>query len=410
MPVRLDQLPPLAVRPARPHLWRWLALLALFLLAGIGLTLVFAGQVLQPQSQYFWMLALGAPLLVWGALAFIRALLFFGQHRAADGWDEAREADWLQRVRVGRRSQQVLSVSARTALRDSGDETGSAQLDALLSGAKALKAQLSWQGEAAIRHSRLASDADTSEAVLLEALAQVLADLAPTLKRLPENTSLALLLEIDSGLPEDLLQRVWQQAWSASGIRQPVVPVEGKGLAALDIWLDQRINDPALFFVVAAQIAPLHPEGTAEAAVGILLGNRLTQTALAPIAYLHRPELEREPTNEALLYAVRQALDWLPIAAPGVEQTWRVGIDAQRDAAINTVLSEVGLPVKQDQGLCHLDALLGLPGKTSPWLAIAAATQTIKRGAGPQFILSGNSSVEAGLWGSVLMPVPPLSK
>ncbi|WP_426114507.1 hypothetical protein [Pseudomonas sp. DSP3-2-2] len=365
---------------------------------------------MRQQSQYFWTVALGVPLLGWGALGFVRALLFFGQASAADGWDDAREADGLRRVRRGRRSLQVLSVSARTALRDSGDPSGSVQLDAFLSGTKAIKAQPSWQGVAAIRHSRLSSDAETSEALLLEALTCVLVDLAPNLMQLSEKPPLALLMEIDSGLPEDLVQRVWQQAWAASGIRQLAVPAEDKGLAALDVWLDQRINDPGLLLVVAAQIAPSQPEGTAEAAVGILLGNRLTQTTLAPIAYLHRPELEREPTTEALLYAVRQALDWVPLAARDVEQTWRVGTDVQRDVAINTVLSEVGMPANNDHGLCNLDALLGQPGQASPWLAIAAATQTIERGAGPQLIFSGNSSVETGLWGTVLMPVPPLSK
>jgi hypothetical protein len=100
----------------------------------------------------------------------------------------------------------------------------------------------------------------------------------------------------------------------------------------------------------------------------------------------------------------------VPLPAHAIEQAWRVGIDAQRDAAISTVLAKVLLPVKHNQGLHNLDALLGQPGKASPWLAVAAATQTIQRGAGPQFIFSGDSSVEAGLWGTVLTPAPPLSK
>lgn len=410
MPVRLDQLPPLAPRPARPRLWLWFALLPLFLLAGVGLMLVFGDQTLQPHAVNFWGVALGVPLLGWSALSFVRALLFLGQHSAADGWDEAREADLLRCVRRGRRSQQVLSVSLHTALREPGDRTGAAQLDALLSGTKALKAQPSRQGAGSMRHSRLAIDANAPKDLLQEALAQVLADLAATLMQVPERTPLALLLEVDSGLPKDVLERAWQQAWVASGIRQSVMPVEGSGLAALDQWLDQRIGDQALLMVVAVQIAPQQPEGTAEVAVGLLLGNRLTQTTLAPVGYLHRPEQERELATEHLFYATRQALDWVPLPAHAIEQAWRVGIDAQRDAAIRTVLAKVPLPVKHNQGLHNLDALLGHPGNASPWLAIAAATQTIQRGAGPQFIFSGDSSVEAGLWGTVLTPAPPLSK
>jgi hypothetical protein len=258
-------------------------MLPLFLLAGVGLMLVFGDQRLQPHAVNFWGVALGVPLLGWSALGFVRALLFLGQYSAADGWDEAREADLLRCVRRGRRSQQVLSVSLHTALREPGDRTGAAQLDALLSGTRALKAQPSRQGAIPMRHSRLASDANTPEDLLLEALTQVLADLAATLLQVPENTPLALLLEVDSGLPKDELERAWRLAWDTSGIRHSVVAVEGRGLAALDQWLDQRIGDQALLMVVAVQIAPQQPEGTAEVAVGVLLGNRLTQTTLAPV-------------------------------------------------------------------------------------------------------------------------------
>ncbi|MEF9672781.1 hypothetical protein QNM99_12885 [Pseudomonas sp. PCH446] len=94
----------------------------------------------------------------------------------------------------------------------------------------------------------------------------------------------------------------------------------------MDQWLDQRITDQALLLVVALRFAPQQPEGTAEVAVGLLFGNRLTQTTLAPIAYLHRPEQERGPTTEALLYAARQSLDWVPLEAKSIEQVWRGGL------------------------------------------------------------------------------------
>jgi len=247
------------------------------------------------------------------------------------------------------------------------------------------------------------------EKVLLGVFSQVLAELAQTLALLPDEKPLALLLEVESGLPEGQWRLAWQKAWSASGIRQSAVPVEAQGLSALDQWLDQRIDDQALLLVVAVQFAPLQPEGKAEVAVGLLLGNRMTQTTLPPMAYLHRPEQQRANTSDALLYATRQALDWVPLDAKSIEHTWRVGIDAQRHAAISTVLAQVPMPVKHNQGLIDLDASLGLAGTASPWLAIAAATQTIQRGAGPHFIFSGDSAVDAGLWSTVLTPVLPLS-
>jgi len=384
-------------------------LLPLFLLLGVLGLLLFGTQPPHQQPVAVWWQLLGGALLGWCLLGFGRVVLYVGQQGMANGWDEAREEDLARRIRRGRRSQQVLSVSLHTALRE-GEEPATTQLEALLNGARYLKSQPSRLDSTRLCRSRLSDDTTDPELALLRVLMLVLADLSPTLAQLPDDKELALLLEIDGSFPEAQSRQVWQQAWSESGIRQSIVPVEGRGLDAVDQWLDQRITDQALLLVVALQFAPEQPEGTAEVAVGLLLGNRLTQTTLAPIAYLHRPEQERGPTTEALLYAACQALDWVPLEAKSIEQVWRVGIDPHREVAIASVLVDTAMPFKPDQGLCNLDALLGHPGEASPWLAIAAATQTFQRGTGPQFIFSGGSGVEAGLWCSVLMPVPALSK
>lgn len=411
MPVRLDQVPALAPRPVRPRAWLWLGVFPLLLLLlGVGGMFLFGTQALREQPVSFWGLAFGGPLLGWCLLSFGRVLSYLGQQQVADGWDQAREEDLIQKLRRGRRVQQVLAVSLHTALREP-EASSATQLKALLDGVKALKAQPSRQDQSVLRHSRIAGDtAEVPELALHRVLTQMLADLAPTLTQVPDATPLALLLEVGSTLPENVWQRLWRQAWSESGIRQSTVLVEGDGLDALDQWLDHRIGDQALLLVVAVQFAPQQPEGTAEAAAGLLLGNRLTQTVLPPMAYLHRPEQERESTADALLYAAHQALDWVPLDAQSIEQTWRVGVDTQRDAALTTVLADVSIPTKHNEGFYDLDTQLGHPGKASPWLAIAAATQTIQCGAGPQFIFSGGGCVDTGLWSTVLTPVPSLSK
>ena len=408
MPIRLDKVPAPALRPARPRFWLWFILLLLCSLLGVGGTLLLGDEPLRQKPVDFWSLALGLPILGWCVLGFGRVLFHIGEQSAADGWDEAREKAMIRKIRQGRRSQQVLGVTLHTALQDSADET-TAQLDALLSGTEALKTQPSRMDDGPVSHSRFVEGSgEDLEAVLTSVLEKRLADLAPILAQLPDDKPLALLLEIDCRLPEDQWRLVWRKIWQESGIRQSTVSVEGNGLAALDQWLDQRIGDQALLLVLAVQLAPERLEGTAEVAVGVLFGNRLTQTTLAPIAYLHRPEQERQPTEADLLYATNQALDWVPLEAKSIEKTWRVGIDPQRHAAIATVLAKE--PLLGKQAPCNLDALLGHPGKASPWLAIAAATQTIERGAGAQFIFSGGGPATAGLWGTVLMPVSALSK
>lgn len=403
MPIRLDKLPPPALCPQPPRFLLWLSLLLLFCLLGTGGTLLLGDETLPQRPTEFWRAALVFPILSWFVLGFGRALLYVGEHGAAEGWDEAREEDLIRKTRQGRRSQQVLGVSLQTVLQQPGDEA-STQLEALLSGTTALKSQASRMDGAILRHSCLSCDADENpEALLLSIWAQTLADLAPTLAQLPADQPLALLLDVDSGLPESQWRRVWRQAWRESGIRQLVTPVDGSGLTAMDLWLDRRIRDRALLLVVAVQFAPQQPEGKAEAAVGLLFGNRLTQTTLAPIAFLHRPEQERTPSSDDLFYATRQALDWVPLESTSIERVWRVGINAQRAVDVASVLSKVPMPVNKT-GLCDLDAMLGHPGCASPWLAIATGTQAIARGAGPQFIFSGGAAA-AGLWGTVLMPV-----
>jgi hypothetical protein len=403
MPVRLDKIPSPALRPESPRAWLWFSLLVVFLLLGVGGVVLFGDQTTTQQPIDFWLPAIGIPLLGWCVLGFGRLLLHVGQHSAADGWDEAREKDMNLKVRQGRRSQQVLVASVYTALRVPG-ELPTQQLDKLLDGVTPLKSQPSRQGGTISRHTRLSSGSDGDcKRTLLRILKSVLADLAPMLAQLSDDQPLALLLEIDTGLPEEQWRRVWRRAWRKSGIRQSSTSVDVSGLAALDQWLDHRIHDQALLLVVALQFAPQQPEGTAEVAVGLLFGNRLTQETLPPIAYLHRPEQERKPTTDDLLYATRQALDWVPVDAKSIEQVWRVGIDSQRQADIASVMADVPMG-STNSGVCNLDASLGFPGCASPWMAIAAATQTVQHGTGPQFIFSGSDAAD-GLWGTVVMPV-----
>lgn len=409
MPVRMDQVPALAMRPARLRMWRWLGLLMLFLLLGGGGAWLFSTEPTSRQSLMFWGFALGASFLGWGVLSFARVLVYLGKQHAADGWDEAREHDLMQRALQGRRALEVLSVSLHTALRKQ-DESPTAQMDALLGGIKALKAQPARWDSVTLRHSRLAGDAyEDPEPALLRALGQLFAELTLSLKQLPDETQLAVLLEVETGLLDRAWDRVWQQALSKSGIRQTFIAVEGRGLHAVDQWLDERSDDQALLLVIAVHFAPKQPEATGEVVVGLLLGNRLTQTTLSPVAVLHRPELEQQPSAEALSYAVTQALNWGPVDATSVRHVWRAEIEAQRHATLNTVLGEVPMSVTRDQGICDLDTLLGHSGKAAPWLAIAAATQTMQGGAGPQFIFSGSGCADAELWSTAMTPVLPLS-
>jgi hypothetical protein len=81
-----------------------------------------------------------------------------------------------------------------------------------------------------------------------------------------------------------------------SNITLPVEYGEGSGLSVIDRWLNERIKDKAMLLIVGLQLKPAESDNTAEAGVALLLGNRLTQEALEPLALLHRPDAA--PTGE----------------------------------------------------------------------------------------------------------------
>lgn len=410
MAIRLDKLPPPAKLPASPNAWVWLGLLVLALVLGMGLTLAFGEQSLGRQPATFWGLALGVPVLAWSGLLLARLMMHLSLLSGAEGWNEAREADRLAKLRKGRRSQQVLAVSLYTALREEGDKQGDTHFEALASGKGALKTQpVRGKGELAARHSAMApmlgeSGAPLDDAAMLLRLCrQVLGEIAEALRAFPAEQELSLVLEIDSAVPPDRQQDAWQQAWAESGIRQTATRLERQGLDAVDHWLDVRISDSSLLLVVALCVAPEPLEDSAEVAVALLLGNRLTQKTLPAVAYLHRPEQEHGTTGETLRYAARQALDWVPLNAGAVQRAWLVGIPAKRQGDLSGVQLEL---LKPEPAVRDLGAILGHPGLAAPWLAIATAVQAARGDRQPQFIFSGNAVAESALWSAVVMAVP----
>lgn len=407
MTMELDRIPAQADRPSRPRLWLWLCLLALFLLFGCAVVALFSEVDLRGQTAVVWGVALGVSLLGWCLICGMRVLYYLAQQHSADGWDAARAADIERKLSQGRRHHQVSTVSVYTALRTEQSDA-LLQVNAILEGTNALKAQPSRSAGGTVRHSRLPGDVNENpERALLRILKKLLSDLAIQLGELADEVELAVSLEIDSPLREDRLGEVWQTALAESGIRQTVTPVTWRGLEAVNQWLDQRGDDQALLLLISVVIAPDAPQGTAETAVGLLLSNPEAQRSWLPVANLHRPEQARGESTGALIRATQLALSWASLPASGVEHLWRSGIGRKYHAAVTTVISEIKLPLRADRKVHDLDALLGHPGAAAPWVAVALAAQTVQRGCGPQLILSGVRCANAPLWVAVLTPVPP---
>ncbi|MCY1211892.1 hypothetical protein D9M72_236130 [compost metagenome] len=414
MPVRLDSIPPLAVRPRSPRPWVWLGMLVIAMMAGFLVTLAFADDPLRQDTQRFWRQALGLPFSLWSVSIALRCLVHLGVVSAADGWDRAREEDWRARLRRGRRSQQILAVSLHTALRGPADTSGREQHQALLGDQSALKTQaLRDLPEQACRHSRLSLDPCTQvglldhETLLEQVYRMVLADLAEAIRALPAEQPVALLLDIDSPVAPQRTFSLWLEVWTEQGLGQRLTPFSHRGLSAIDLWLDTCSQDPSLLLVVSARIAPSPPDNTAEVAVGLLLGNRRTRSPLHPLAYLHRPEQERGTTADSLRRSVLQALEWVPMDADVLGDAWLTGIGQSRQADVVRAFLELSAPLQLGQGLHDLQVSLGACGSAAPWVAIAASAESARTRERPQLIVSGDA-VEAGLWCAVVTTVAML--
>lgn len=411
MPVRIDSIPPFAMRPHPPRPWRWLAGLVISLLMGFLVTLMFADEPLRQDGQRFWWQALMLPLFLWCASFVLRYLVHIGGVSVADGWDRAREADLLARLRRGRRSHRILAVSLHTALRGPADSTGQEQSEALAGDQSALRTQpLRDSPSQSCRHSELSFDLGLQEGeldhevLLAQVYRRVLVDLADTVLTLPAEQPMALVLDIDSQVTAQRTLALWHEAWAEQGLRQELPLFEHQGFLAVDHWLDSRGRDSSLLLVVSARIAPAPPDETAEVAVCLLLGDRRTPLPLPPLAYLHRPEQESGSTTDSLRRAILQALEWVPLDADAIGDSWLADVCNSRHGDVSRAFLELLVPLQLGQGMHDLKASLGACGPAAPWVAIAACAERARSRQRPQLIVSGGD-VEAALWCSVVTPV-----
>lgn len=401
MPVKLKNIPGLSLRPAPPKLLRWLTVLVCMVAIGILLMRLLGKYI---GNDTFWWFAIGIPLGCWGIIVFFRMSVFGLCHIQANAYDRRREQYILKQVRRGRRALQILSTECITA--HATDLLFTTIAESLLRNINVLFPQMSWGDGDNIRHSRLpATEGTPVTSVITTVFTALLQRLSEPLSALPADNPVAILLESSSSLPEAEIKAIWLQVWQKCGMAQPTEFVNGRGLAAVDHWLDYRINENTVLLVVALQIAPEEPDMTAEAVVGLLLGNQLTQKALMPRALLHRPEASAVNAL-ALQDAVIQAADWVPLPPDVIEHLWLSGVDETSDSRTSAIVVQGKPPltqISQDVGLHDFTRYLGHPGCVAPWLAIAAAAQIISDTPAPHMIISGEQDSDV-VWSTVVSP------
>jgi hypothetical protein len=394
MSYSLKDLPKCYPRQVQPKISRWLAVLVAMLVISVILMRIFGRYI---DNSHFWMLAIGIPLVVWIVCFTIRMWAWSLQDSKANGFDRQREQWILSETRRARRALQVLNTTFITAHQE--DEQRSVA-DDMLNNHSIIISQSDWKGEKSKRLSRITTEPeDTPGLVISRLFSELIADLP--VHQFPENASLVVILDVSSSLSFHAVRDIWQEAWQESGITCAVEHTDSIGPGVVSHWLDHRIKDEAMLLIVGLQIHPVVSNNTAEAAVALLLGNRLTQDALEPLTLLHRPDAA--PPGE-LSEGMNMAAYNVPLKENIVKNLWLAGLTGEQRAEVIVCQNAHPAQSVEDDAVVSLDTSMGHAGAAAPWLAIAAATEIARQTQSPQMIICGDTTQNV-LWSTLITPI-----
>ncbi|MCZ4060573.1 hypothetical protein O3W44_17900 [Pantoea sp. LMR881] len=373
---------------------RWFAVLAAMLIISVILMRIFGRYI---DTRHFWLIAIGTPVVVWIVSFIIRMWAWSLQDSKANGFDRRREHWILSETRKARRALQVLNTTFITAHLE--DEQSSVAVE-MLNNHSIIVSQSDWKDEKSRRLSRITAEPeDTPELFASHLFSELIADLP--VDQFPDNASLAVILDVSSSLSIPAVWDIWREAWQESGITCAVEYIDSDGPAIVNHWLDHRIKDEAMLLIVGLQIDPVVSNNTAEAAVALLLGNRLTQEAFEPLALLHRPDAA--PSGE-LIEGMNMAAYNVPLKENIVKNLWLAGLTGEQRAEVIACQNSHPAQSVEDEAVISLDTSMGHAGAAAPWLAIAAATEIARQTQLPQMIICGDTTQNV-LWSTLITPI-----
>ncbi|OOB88930.1 hypothetical protein BZY71_01640 [Leclercia adecarboxylata] len=394
MSYSLKHLPECYPRPVPPKTSSWFVTLAGMLAISVILMRIFGRYI---DTRHFWLIAIGAPVVGWIVSFGFRIWIWSLQDSKANSFDRRREQWILSETLKARRALQILNTTFITAHLEY--KQGSVAIE-MLNNHSIIISQSDWKGEKGKRMSRITTEpGETPELVVSRLLSGLIADLP--VGQFPENTSLAVILDISSSLSFPAVQEIWQEAWQESGITCAVEYVGSNGTGVISQWLDHRIKDEAMLLIVGLQIDPIDSNNTAEAAVALLLGNRLTQEALEPLALLHRPDAS---SPGELSEGMNMAAYNVPLKGNIVKNLWLAGLTGGQHAEVIACQNAHPAQSVADDSVISLDRSMGHAGAAAPWLAIAAATEIARQTQSPQMIICGDNTKNV-LWSTLITPI-----
>ncbi|AMG59350.1 hypothetical protein [Pantoea vagans] len=394
MSYTLKNLPDCYPRPKSLKFSRWVIGLVAMLSGTIILISIFGRYV---ESLCFWTVALGVPIVLW-SVPFASCLLLWAlRDSKANAFDKQREQWILRETRMARRALQVLNIAFITG------HSSVAQKDtaiAMQNNDSIIVSQVDRDGNESSRMSQISSSPQDSLIFLITNIfSKLIAGIS--FAHIPEKVPLVVFLDVTTSLPLESIRHYWDEAWQKNNNTLPVEYGEGSGLSVIDCWLNERIKNKAMLLIVGLQIDPAVSNNTAETAVALLLGNRLTQEALEPLALLHRPDAA--PTGE-LREGMNMAAYNVPLKENIVKNLWLAGLTREQRAEFIQCQNAHPAQSVEDDAVVSLDTSMGHAGAAAPWLAIAAATEIARQTQLPQMIICGDTTQNV-LWSTLITPI-----
>lgn len=171
----------------------------------------------------------------------------------------------------------------------------------------------------------------------------------------------------------------------------------GKGLSALDAWLDKRWDTPGILVAITLSLPASPQEGDADAISMVVLSNRKA-LAYPDALRLHRPERGTEATVTKTL---KHALLWANIGPDVLRGSWISGPGLTAGSGWNNACEASGVEFSLSEDNVSIDPVLGYTGHGVPWVAITLADAAFEQ-SGVQVIAAQPAADKDDIWVAVI--------
>ncbi|MTH48935.1 hypothetical protein [Intestinirhabdus alba] len=405
MPVNLSAIPEIARRRQPPLLKRWLVALCIFIACSGLFTYWLCSVQSVDQDIIFWHLFLTLPLMSWSLLFSFRWLFYLASESVADGWDRERERDIQAQIRRGQRYLLLKGVSVRLP-----HIVTSASLSRqfILPQGIALPAVADEHARSVSYQASFPDPEGTFSERVIKMLITLLEDRALKAVLAQHSTSEPLTVVIQAG-SDDALRCIEHKNIQLA--ISSYLPVSSRieispdfNFSHIDRWLD----DPGAMSALLILSVNLHTKisnGEGEAAVALLFyRGSAAEHASASIARLHRPEQSKD--SASFNTSANQALQWGKTHAEEITSLWVAGMGMEHKARMLLTQNNLIFPgINENSQFIDIDIKTGRTGATSPWLAVALASDNAKQTSSPQLIVS-QAEKDLANWWVIVQPVP----